>query len=116
MDYVSKWVEAEALQNNDARSVTRFLKKLFTRFGVPRIVISDRGTHFRNVPMWRLLQKQGIQHRGGIPYHPQTTGKLRMQIEISRPYWKRQWRGIGGIVLTSLTMHCGPFGLLIRHR
>ncbi|XP_031111769.1 uncharacterized protein K02A2.6-like [Ipomoea triloba] len=76
VDYVSKWVEAEALRNNDARSVTRFLKRLFTRFGVPRIVISDRGTHFRNVPIRRLLQKQGIQHRGGIPYHPQTTGQV----------------------------------------
>ncbi|XP_031090866.1 coatomer subunit beta'-2-like [Ipomoea triloba] len=76
VDYVSKWVEAEALRNNDARSVTRFLKRLFTRFGVPRIVISDRGTHFRNVPMRRLLQKQGIQHRGGVPYHPQTTGQV----------------------------------------
>ncbi|XP_031106312.1 uncharacterized protein LOC116010960 [Ipomoea triloba] len=75
LDYVSKWVEAKALRNNDARSVTRFLKRLFTRFGVPRIVISDRGTHFRNVPMRRLLQRQGIQHRGGVPYHPQTTGQ-----------------------------------------
>ncbi|XP_031099728.1 uncharacterized protein LOC116003929 [Ipomoea triloba] len=76
VDYVSMWVEAEALRNNDARSVTRFLKKLFTRFGVPQIVISDRGTHFRNVPMRRLLQKQGIQHPGGVPYHPQTTGQV----------------------------------------
>ncbi|XP_031111976.1 uncharacterized protein LOC116015950 [Ipomoea triloba] len=76
LDYVSKWVEAEALRNNDARSVTRFLKRLFTRFGVPRIVINDRGTHFRNIPMRRLLQKQGIQHRGGVSYHPQTTRQV----------------------------------------
>lgn len=46
IDYVSKWVEAEALRNNYAKSVTRFLKRLFTTFGVPRIIISDRGTHF----------------------------------------------------------------------
>ncbi|XP_031095180.1 uncharacterized protein LOC115999473 [Ipomoea triloba] len=26
--------------------------------------------------MRRLLQKQGIQHRGGVPYHPQTTGQV----------------------------------------
>ncbi|XP_031108442.1 uncharacterized protein LOC116012911 [Ipomoea triloba] len=26
--------------------------------------------------MRRLLQKQGIQHQGGVPYHPQTTGQV----------------------------------------
>ena len=32
IDYVSKWVEAQALPTNDARVMVRFLKKLFTRF------------------------------------------------------------------------------------
>ena len=48
VDYVSKWVEAQALPTNDTRVVVKFLKKLFCRFGVPRELISDRGTHFCN--------------------------------------------------------------------
>ena len=36
VDYVSKWVEAQALPINDARVVARFLRKLFSRFGAPR--------------------------------------------------------------------------------
>ncbi|KAI3732623.1 hypothetical protein L1987_63830 [Smallanthus sonchifolius] len=51
IDYVSKWVEAQALPTNDGRVVVRFLKKLFTRFGTPRALISDRGTHFCNAVM-----------------------------------------------------------------
>ncbi|GKD16734.1 reverse transcriptase domain-containing protein [Tanacetum coccineum] len=35
VDYVSKWVEAQALPTNDARVVVKFLKGLFSRFGVP---------------------------------------------------------------------------------
>ncbi|GJS59047.1 reverse transcriptase domain-containing protein [Tanacetum coccineum] len=46
VDYVSKWVEAQALPTNDARVVIRFLRRLFARFGVPKALISDRGTHF----------------------------------------------------------------------
>ncbi|GJW52237.1 reverse transcriptase domain-containing protein [Tanacetum coccineum] len=34
VDYVSKWVEAEALPTNDARVVVKVLRKLFSRFGV----------------------------------------------------------------------------------
>ncbi|GKB25781.1 reverse transcriptase domain-containing protein [Tanacetum coccineum] len=39
VDYVSKWVEAPT---NDARVVVKFLKQLFSRFGTPRAIISDR--------------------------------------------------------------------------
>nr|GFA75011.1 reverse transcriptase domain-containing protein [Tanacetum cinerariifolium] len=48
VDYLSKWVEAKALSTNDARVVVKFLKSLFVRFGTPRAIISDRGTHFCN--------------------------------------------------------------------
>ncbi|GJR15491.1 reverse transcriptase domain-containing protein [Tanacetum coccineum] len=48
VDYLSKWVEAKALLTNDARVVVKFLKSLFSRFGAPRAIISDRGTHFCN--------------------------------------------------------------------
>nr|GEY21728.1 reverse transcriptase domain-containing protein [Tanacetum cinerariifolium] len=46
VDYLSKWVEAKALPTNDARVVCKFLKNIFARFGTPRAIISDRGTHF----------------------------------------------------------------------
>ncbi|GJZ15989.1 reverse transcriptase domain-containing protein [Tanacetum coccineum] len=36
VDYVSKWVEAQALPMNDARVVVKFLRSLFARFGVPK--------------------------------------------------------------------------------
>nr|GEW63677.1 reverse transcriptase domain-containing protein [Tanacetum cinerariifolium] len=48
VDYLSKWVEAKALPTNDTRVVVKFLKSLFSRFGIPRAIISDRGTHFCN--------------------------------------------------------------------
>ncbi|GJS63097.1 reverse transcriptase domain-containing protein [Tanacetum coccineum] len=46
VDYVSKWVEAQALPTNDARVVVKFLRSLFARFGVPKALISDRGDTF----------------------------------------------------------------------
>nr|GEZ23687.1 reverse transcriptase domain-containing protein [Tanacetum cinerariifolium] len=46
VDYLSKWEEAKVLPTNDARVVCKFLKNLFARFGTPRAIISDRGTHF----------------------------------------------------------------------
>ncbi|XP_049381251.1 uncharacterized protein LOC125845761 [Solanum stenotomum] len=49
MDYVSKWVEAVALPINEGKSVVHFLKcYIFARFGTPRAIISDGGSHFYN--------------------------------------------------------------------
>ncbi|XP_021996255.1 uncharacterized protein K02A2.6-like [Helianthus annuus] len=76
IDYVSMWVEAQALPTSDARVVVRFLKKLFTRFGVPKAIISDRGTHFCNSIMDKALARYGVTHCLSTAYHPQTSGQV----------------------------------------
>ncbi|GJU75459.1 reverse transcriptase domain-containing protein [Tanacetum coccineum] len=63
VDYLSKWVEAKALPTNDARVVVKFLKSLFARFGTPRAIISDRGTHFCNDQFAKVMSKYGVTHR-----------------------------------------------------
>jgi hypothetical protein len=71
VDYVSKWVEAVALPTNDAKVVINFLKNcIFARFGVPRALISDEGTHFLNKLMENLLRKYNVKHRIATTYHP----------------------------------------------
>nr|GFC99827.1 reverse transcriptase domain-containing protein [Tanacetum cinerariifolium] len=79
VDYLSKWVEAKALPTNDARVVVKFLKSLFTRFGTPRAIISDRGTHFCINQFARVTTKYRVTHRIAIVYYPQTNG----QVEVS---------------------------------
>ncbi|GJY50471.1 reverse transcriptase domain-containing protein [Tanacetum coccineum] len=86
VDYVSKWVEAEALPTNDARVVVKFLRKLFSRFGVPKALISDRGTHFCNPLLEKTLKKYGVTHRLATPYHPQTSGQTENTNRAIKPY------------------------------
>ncbi|XP_076894604.1 uncharacterized protein LOC143546946 [Bidens hawaiensis] len=70
INYVSKWAEAHALPINDARSVEKFLKKLISRFGAPKALISDRGTYFCNAQLQKTLSRYGVHHRFSTPYHP----------------------------------------------
>ncbi|GKF64511.1 reverse transcriptase domain-containing protein [Tanacetum coccineum] len=60
VDYLSKWVEAKALLTNDARVLVKFLKSLFARFGTPRAIISDCGTHFCNDQFAKVMSKYGV--------------------------------------------------------
>ncbi|GJU46926.1 reverse transcriptase domain-containing protein [Tanacetum coccineum] len=85
IDYVSKWVEAQAFPTNDARNVVNFLKRLFARFGIPKALISDRGTHFYNHQMEKAMKRYGVVHRFSNAYHLQTNGQVeKMNRAIKR--------------------------------
>jgi transposase InsO family protein len=76
----AKWVEAVACKTNDHRVVAKFLKDtIFARFGTPRAIISDGGTHFCNRIFEQLMKKYFITYKVATPYHPQTSG----QVEVS---------------------------------
>ena len=86
VDYVSKWVEAVASPKADSKTVVKFLKKnIFTRFGTPRVLISDGGSHFCNAQLAKALDHYGVKHKVASPYHPQTNG----QAEVSNREVKR---------------------------
>ena len=80
MDYVSKWVEAIACPKNDAITVVGFIQRnLLSRFGAPRSIFSDEGSHFANKVFAKLMSRCGSKHMMGLAYHPQSNG----QAEIS---------------------------------
>nr|GEX15864.1 reverse transcriptase domain-containing protein [Tanacetum cinerariifolium] len=81
----AKKVEAKALPTNDDRVICKFLKSLFARFGAPRAIISDRGTHFYNEQFAKVMLKYGAIHGLSTVYHPQTSGK----VEVSNHGLKR---------------------------
>jgi transposase InsO family protein len=52
-----------------------FHEVIFSRYEVPRIVISDGGLHFINQTLWKAITKVGVDHRIATPYHPQMSGR-----------------------------------------
>ncbi|KAM2983177.1 hypothetical protein FF2_009137 [Malus domestica] len=79
VDYVSKWVEAKATRTNDSKVVADFMRtNIFARFGMPRVIISDGGSHFCNRTIEALLRKYSVTHKVSTPYHPQTNGQAEV--------------------------------------
>jgi hypothetical protein len=72
VDYVSKWIEALLCRAADAmHSKKMFHEVIFLRYGVPRIVISDGGSHFIDQTFRKALSGVGVDHWIATPYHPQ---------------------------------------------
>ena len=79
VDYVSKWVEAIPTRTNDHKVVLKYIKEhIFSRFGVPRAIISDGGLHFCNQSFENMLKKYGVTHKVSTAYHPQTNGQAEL--------------------------------------
>ncbi|XP_022892007.1 uncharacterized protein LOC111406875 [Olea europaea var. sylvestris] len=79
VDYVSKWVEAVVCGANDNKTVVKFLKEnALSRFGTPRVIVSDRGTHFCNRSFEALMKKYGAIYKISTSYHPQNSGQVEL--------------------------------------
>ncbi len=73
IDYFTKYPEARVLSNTNAKSVANFIyEDIICRHGCPRKIISDRGTHFNNQVIEKLLERFKIRHNLSTPYHPKT--------------------------------------------
>ncbi|KAM2855689.1 hypothetical protein PS2_000135 [Malus domestica] len=88
-DHLSRMVHEEALPISETFPDEQLLliqvsEPWFT-FGMPRVLISDGGSHFCNRTIEALLRKYNVTHRVSTPYHPQTSG----QAEVSNREIKR---------------------------
>ncbi|RVW87026.1 Retrovirus-related Pol polyprotein from transposon 17.6 [Vitis vinifera] len=109
VDYVSKWVEAIPCKQNDHRVVLKFLKEnIFSRFGVPKAIISDGGAHFCNKPFEALLSKYRVKHKVATPYHHQTSG----QVELAN----REIKNILMKVVNSNRKDCMPSPVEVEYK
>ncbi|CAF3145805.1 unnamed protein product [Rotaria sp. Silwood2] len=76
-DVLSKFVVIKAVLDNTAQTVVRFLKEdIIAKFGTPRRILTDNGTHFTASIMNELIKQIGSTHLYSTPYHPQTNGQV----------------------------------------
>ncbi|KAL4339489.1 hypothetical protein GQ457_08G027410 [Hibiscus cannabinus] len=120
VDYVSKWVEAKATKNNDAKTTIKFLKDfIFSRFGTLRAIISDRGTRFINQVIEALMNKFGVTQRISTAYHPQTYGQAEVSNreikaileKFVKPNRKDWSLNLTGALWAYRTAYKGPIGM-----
>uniref|UniRef100_A0A2N9H0S8 Integrase catalytic domain-containing protein n=1 Tax=Fagus sylvatica TaxID=28930 RepID=A0A2N9H0S8_FAGSY len=79
IDYFTKWVEAEPLATITEKNVQNFVwKAVISRFGIPRVLVSDNGKQFDNPRFRQFSQELGIHNHYSSPGHPQANGQVEV--------------------------------------
>ena len=74
-------MEAITYPRNDVSTMVRFIQRnILSRFGAPRTIISDEGSHFANKVFAKLMSRYEIIHVMGLAYHPQSNGQAKISI------------------------------------
>jgi hypothetical protein len=77
MDYFTKWAEAMPTVDNTGKTATLLIfNHIITRFGIPKAIVTDHGSHFRNFMMSELTDKLGIRHENSTPYYPHANDQV----------------------------------------
>ncbi|CAF2152780.1 unnamed protein product [Rotaria magnacalcarata] len=76
-DYFTRWVDAIALPNCSAQTTAQTIfNDYICRYGVPKSILSDQGTHFNNQLMDFMAKLIGYNHTFSTVYHPQSNGMV----------------------------------------
>lgn len=79
MHYVTKWVEAKAMQKNNAHIMAKLLFECaIMRYSLPIEIVSNQEIHFLNEIIEHRLQDFMVNHnRKSAPYHSQENGHTK---------------------------------------
>ena len=72
--YCSRWPEVHLCGDVTTRTVIRWLKHLFARFGIPEEIVTDNGSQFTSSEFREFLERNGVRHMRSVPYNPQANG------------------------------------------
>lgn len=76
IDFATGFPEAIPLKDVDSVSVAEALLSSFSRVGIPREILSDRGTQFTSQLIAELHKLLGVRPQFTTPFHPSGNGRV----------------------------------------
>ena len=81
VDYLSRYCEVGLLKTSTSEEVVQHLKAIFSRHGIPEVVISDNGPQYSSAKFAKFSQDWGFSHITSSPRHPQSNGEAERMVQ-----------------------------------
>ena len=86
----TKYTELVAIPNKSAETCARALfERWICRFGVPAVLVSDRGREFLNDTVNQMTEYLGVTHKFTSPFHPETNASAERHNRTMQTYLRK---------------------------
>lgn len=92
VDARTKWLEVFPVPSTAASSTIEKLTEVFSRWGLPRQIVSDNGPPFTSKEMADFLGSQGVDHVFSAPYHPASNGAAENAVRTVKRFIKKAFK------------------------
>ena len=84
VDYFSRWLEIVRLQELNSTHLVGKLKNMFSKFGIPEVVVSDNGPQFQSAVFKQFAMDYGFDHVTSNPHYPQENGCAERAVQTAK--------------------------------
>ena len=81
VDAGTGWIEAFRLPSRDSCEVIRALRTVFSRFGIPKLIVSDNAKEFISNEINQWLSYHGVLKRESPAYFPRSNGLAERAVQ-----------------------------------
>lgn len=81
IDAYTKWPEIYVISNITTATTIEKCREIFSRFGIPEVLVSDNGPQFTSDEFRKFMEMNGIIHKRSAPYHPATNGQVERNVQ-----------------------------------
>ena len=82
VDAYSKYPEVVNMSSTTAIETVKVLREIFSRHGLPEMIVSDNGPQFISDEFPKFCDMNGICHRRSAPYKPSTNGQAERIVQV----------------------------------
>ena len=97
VDAHSKWPEVVQMRETTAERTIEVLRGIFSRTGVPSVLVSDNGPQFTSIEFARFTKGNGIKHVTSAPYHPSSNGLAERFVQSFKSAMKASKKDEGSV-------------------
>ena len=84
VDYFSRYIEVQKLNSTTSSSIIASMKAMFSRHGIPSILMSDNGPQYVSQEMKDFAAAYGFCHLTSSPHYPQSNGLAERSVKTMK--------------------------------
>ena len=90
VDAYSKWLEVLPMGSMTSLKTIEVLRSLFSRYGIPKEVVSDNGPQPASEEFSQFLKQNGVKFTRVPPYHPASNGAAERSVKTAKTVLTKQ--------------------------